>query len=175
MTIDWIKLGGIAALVIGLGAALAGLHHHIYQQGYEAGAARVQAKFDAAAKAAEDKRLADVKAAKDEGDRRVLAQTENANEAQHQTTVAAADLAAARDAAGRLQSRITELERRVRAGDHSTPAGNGAGQPGGDPLDVLIDVFRRTDDAAGQLGDYADKLRVAGLQCERDYDALMPR
>ncbi|CAJ0717687.1 hypothetical protein LMG8323_03669 [Ralstonia mannitolilytica] len=37
---------------------------------------------------------------------------------------------------------------------------------------MLVDVLSRTDSAAGQLGEYADKLKVAGLACERSYDAL---
>lgn len=51
-------------------------------------------------------------------------------------------------------------------------AGTGPGQSGGDTLNVLVNVFSRTDDAGGQPGKYADQIRVAGLACERSYDAL---
>ncbi|MEA1078724.1 hypothetical protein U8M15_27905, partial [Klebsiella pneumoniae] len=76
MTFDWIKLGGIAAVVIGLVLGALGQHHHVYKQGYAAGAAAVQQKFDAAEKAAEEKRLADVQAARAEEQRRTNAQAE---------------------------------------------------------------------------------------------------
>lgn len=39
---------------------------------------------------------------------------------------------------------------------------------------MLIDVLGRSDKASGILADYADQLKVAGLACERSYDALAP-
>ncbi|NMV36912.1 DUF2514 family protein [Ralstonia insidiosa] len=172
MNFDWIKWGGIAAIAVGIVLALAGLHHHIYQQGYTAGAAAVQQKFDAAKEAAEAKRLADVQAARAEEQRRTQAQAEIANDATKQAAAAAADAVAAGAAADGLRARVARLIAAARAASHPTVAGASPGQPGGDPLDVLIDVLSRTDGAAGQLGDYADRLRVAGLACERSYDAL---
>jgi hypothetical protein len=171
---DKIKIAGIAAIVVGLVLALMAVHHHIYKQGYEAGKAEVQAKFDAAVKDAEVKRLADVQAAKLEGERRWKAQQENTNEAIQQVQRAAADAATARTANQRLLSRIAGLERAIRAARDSAAVRPGPGEQGGDPLDVLVGVLQRTGDAAGQLSDYADKLKVAGLKCERDYDALTP-
>ncbi|WP_431068219.1 DUF2514 family protein [Ralstonia holmesii] len=172
MTIDWIKWGGIGALAIGVCLALLGVHHHIYQQGYTAGAAAVQKTLDAAKDAAEQKRLADVQAARAEEQRRTNAQAEIANEATKQAAAAAADAVAAGAAADSLRTRVARLVAAARTSGHPAFAGAGAGQPGGDPLDVLVDVLSRTDGAAGQLGDYADRLRVAGLACERSYDAL---
>lgn len=172
--IDWIKWGGIAAIVVGICAGLAGLHHHIYQQGYAAGAVAVQKQFDAAKEAAEAKRLAEVAAAKAEGDRRVKAQTENANEALKQANQAAADAIAANAATAQLLARANRLVAAYRAAAHSTAGVNGPSQSGADPLDVLVDVLSRSDRASGELAAYADKLRTAGLQCERDYDALTP-
>ncbi|CAJ0704773.1 hypothetical protein LMG19089_03678 [Ralstonia edaphis] len=122
MTIDWVKWGGIAAIAVGVLLGLTALHHHVYKQGYDAGAAHVQQQFDAARDAAEQKRLADVQAA--------------------------------------------------RASGHPTAASAGPGQPGGAPLDVLVNVLSRSDQTSGELAGYADRLRVAGLACERDYDAL---
>lgn len=46
------------------------------------------------------------------------------------------------------------------------------GTPAGDPIGVLADVFRRADDRAGILAEYADRARIAGQQCEAEYDAL---
>lgn len=39
-------------------------------------------------------------------------------------------------------------------------------------LDLLAGLLQRADDEAGILADYADRARIAGQQCERDYDAL---
>lgn len=172
MTIDWVKWGGIAAIAAGVLLGLTALHHHVYKQGYEAGAAHVQQQFDAAKEAADQKRLADVQAARAEEQRRTNAQAEIANEATKQAAAAAADAVAAGAAADSLRARVARLVAATRAASNSAAAGAGPGQPGGDPLDVLVDVLSRTDGAAGQLGDYADRLRVAGIACERSYDAL---
>ncbi|WP_425591458.1 DUF2514 family protein [Brenneria nigrifluens] len=37
---------------------------------------------------------------------------------------------------------------------------------------LLADVLQRADDRAGELAAYADRARVAGLTCERAYDAI---
>ena len=172
MTIDWIKWGAIGALVLGIAMAVYGGLHHLYKSGYAAGAAHVQQQLDAAKEAAEQKRLADVQAARAEEQRRTNAQAEIANEATKQAAAAAADAVAAGAAADSLRARVARLVAAARASGHPAAAGAGTGQPGGDPLDVLLDVLSRTDGAAGQLGDYADRLRVAGIACERSYDAL---
>jgi hypothetical protein len=38
--------------------------------------------------------------------------------------------------------------------------------------DRVADVLGRADERAGELAEYADRARIAGQQCERDYDAL---
>ena len=169
MTIDWVKWGGIGALVLGIAMAVYGGLHHLYKSGYAAGAAHVQQQFDAAKEAAEQKRLADVQAARAEEQRRTQAQAEIANEATKQAA------AAAGVAADGLRARVARLVAAARVTGHSAAASTGPGQPGGDPLDVLVDVLSRTNGAAGQLGDYADRLSVAGIACERSYDALTKR
>lgn len=37
---------------------------------------------------------------------------------------------------------------------------------------LIADVLGRADQRAGELAEYADRARIAGQQCERDYDAL---
>ncbi|VVE82811.1 DUF2514 family protein [Pandoraea sputorum] len=54
-------------------------------------------------------------------------------------------------------------------------ATTGAGTPtvaGTDALDLLAGLFGRVDDAAGRLAEFADAAHIAGLACERSYDAL---
>lgn len=69
-----------------------------------------------------------------------------------------------------------QLSQYVAAARHSaassggTPAGGGA-----DPLDLLAGLFSRADQAAGDLAKFADAAHIAGLACERSYDALMQK
>ncbi|MGC5885747.1 DUF2514 family protein [Ralstonia pseudosolanacearum] len=126
-------------------------------------------------KAALDAARAQIKAvdeARLEERRRTRKLSEIADEAKQQVDTAAADAGRARAESGRLRQRVAELVATSRAAGNSTAASTGQGQPGGDPLDVLVDVLRRTDGAAGELGEYADGLKIAGLACERSYDAL---
>lgn len=84
---------------------------------------------------------------------------------------ATADAAGARDAAGQLQQRVAQLESAARrAACH--PAAVVDGQAAADPIGVLAELQRRADERAGVLAEYADRARIAGRQCEADYDAL---
>ena len=121
----------------------------------------------AATVAAQKAQLAAVAAARVEEQRRTAAQSEIANDANQQRTAALADAFAARAAAGSLQQRVDQL---VAAARHTAAA---AGSPAAsDALDLLADVLGRADERAGELAAYADAARIAGQQCERDYDAL---
>ncbi|OXJ16344.1 DUF2514 family protein [Burkholderia sp. HI2500] len=117
--------------------------------------------------AAQKAQLAAVDAARAEEQRRTAAQSEIAKDANKQRTAALADAFAARAAAGSLQQRVDQL---VAAARH--PAATAGSAPAGDALDLLADVLGRADERAGELAEYADRARIAGQQCERDYDAL---
>ncbi len=54
------------------------------------------------------------------------------------------------------------------------PAGTTAalGATADDPIGVLAYVLGRADERAGILADFADRSRIAGLACEREYDAV---
>ncbi|RQS88083.1 DUF2514 family protein [Burkholderia seminalis] len=120
--------------------------------------------------AAQKAQIAAVAAARAEEQRRTAAQSEIANDANQQRTAALADAFAARAAAGSLQQRVDQL---VATARHPAAA---AGSPAaGDALDLLADVLGRADQRAGELAEYADQARIAGQQCERDYDALTPK
>ncbi|MCA7985146.1 DUF2514 family protein [Burkholderia vietnamiensis] len=109
-----------------------------------------------------------VAAARSEEQRRTVAQSEIAKDANQQRTAALADAFAARAAAGSLQQRVDQL---VAAARH--PAASAGSPAAGDALDLLADVLGRADQRAGELAEYADRARIAGQQCERDYDALI--
>lgn len=111
-----------------------------------------------------------VNTARAEEQRRTAAQSEVAKDANTQRTAALADAFAARAAAGSLRDQIAQLVRTARSGAHS-PSATGS-PPAGDALDLLADVLSQSDQRAGDLAAYADSARIAGQQCERDYDAL---
>jgi len=113
--------------------------------------------------------LAGERAARAESDRRTAAIQEKADHADLAASAARADLAAATDAAGRLRLRLAAAERRRTAGDS---AAADPGPAADSPALVPYDVFARVDDAAGQLGGYADQLRVSLEACVGSYQAL---
>ncbi|WP_080425298.1 DUF2514 family protein [Burkholderia ubonensis] len=105
--------------------------------------------------------------ARAEEQRRTAAQLENAEHAAKDRDQARADAAVAASAADGLRKQVAAL---VAGARH--PATTTGGAPAGDALDLLADVFGRTGDAATELAEYADRARIAGQQCERDYDSL---
>lgn len=157
-------LVAVAALVLSYGAGRVQQHGadtKVFQ------AERNRAALDAARaqiKATDEARI--------EEQRRAKQLSDIANEATQQAAVARADARAAGAAADKLRARVAELASASRATKDTVAAGASSGELGGDPLDVLVDVLRRTDDAAGELSEYADNLRVAALACERAYEAL---
>lgn len=140
-----------------------------------------QSRTDATAYEAERNKAAlsaardQVKAVDDaraEEQRRTAEQTEIANAANKETNRARVDARTAAAASVGLQQRIDQLLAAARSAGNSQAASSSPGKPGGDPLDVLVDVLRRSDSASGELAVYADNLRIAGLFCERAYDSL---
>ncbi|MBR8297458.1 DUF2514 family protein [Burkholderia cenocepacia] len=78
------------------------------------------------------------------------------------------DQAVADAAADGLRKQVAVLVADVRRASAS------AGSPAaGDALDLLADVFGRSDERAGELAKIADERGIAGQQCERSYDALI--
>ncbi|VVE78220.1 DUF2514 family protein [Pandoraea sputorum] len=66
-----------------------------------------------------------------------------------------------------------QLGQYVTAARHSSAAsGSTPADSGTDPLDLLAGLFSRADQAAGDLAKFADAAHIAGLACERSYDAL---
>lgn len=86
---------------------------------------------------------------------------------QAQANRAAADRA--RRAADELRERVAALQANGRAAD---PAAAGKCEAAWQAVDLLADVFRRSDARAGELAAYADAARTAGEACERAYIGL---
>lgn len=102
--------------------------------------------------------------------RRNKAHQEIVNEARKQADRARSDAATARAAAGRLQAELAAYRGRTCP---NTAPGDG-GQAAAAAERVLADVQRRLDEAADRIAGFADQSRIAGLACERKYDALTP-
>ncbi|AOK40853.1 DUF2514 family protein [Burkholderia vietnamiensis] len=123
---------------------------------------------DQSAKVADQARqIKDLTAERDTFRRRTAAQQEIATDAAKERDQARADAVAAASAADGLRRQVVIL---VDGARHSAAAAGGP--PAGDALDLLADVLGRADQRAGELAEYADRARIAGQQCERDYDAL---
>lgn len=109
--------------------------------------------------------------ARKEGERRVTAIRESANEAQKQLEAAYANLDSAADAGRRLREQYNRLSARRCPSPVSPPAV--AGSAPADPTsDLLADVRRRLEEAENETIGFADKSRIAGLTCERDYQII---
>lgn len=164
----WAKALILAAL---LAAGYAAVDHAItvhdrFQQ--EIGEQRVQGRWDRATE--EDnarQRVID--------DKRAQAAQEADHAHSEDLARVAADAARARSASNKLQRRVDDLELLATTGSCAsaqagTP-GQRPGQQGVGAAGMLAYMQRRTDEAAGRIGQYADDLRAAGIQCER-FDAL---
>jgi hypothetical protein len=153
----------LVASVIEIGAGIwAG--HHFTAQAYEAQIAQADA---ARAKAVADA----ASAAQTETARRVQAQQEIAQDAQHAAQAARFDAGRADAAAATLRVQLGAYLAGNR-GAAVDPATVAAGQTAGDAARVLADLFSRADDFAGRMAAAADAARAAGAACERSYDAL---
>lgn len=90
--------------------------------------------------------------------------------ARQQASNAALDRDVAIAASVRLRKQLAAY---VHAG-RAASAAEGS-PPAGDPIGVLADVLGRADQRAGELAEYADSARNAGITCERAYTALITR
>lgn len=162
----WLML---LAACLALAAGYAAWTHH--QR--EIGRAEVQLKWDAAVSQQRAAALAEATANAQESLRRIERQQENQRVQDAQLAQARADAGRNDAAAGQLRDQLAATARRWRAAlDHPATVGDRAAA--GDAIGVLADVLRRADRRAGILAAYADASRAAGLQCERDYQALTP-
>lgn len=104
-----------------------------------------------------------------EEQRRTL-KIQEAQDAEHLARKSAeADARRARTAAERLRDHAAQLAARCSPGNPAPAASSPAASA---PGDLLADMQRRIDDAAGSLAEYADQARIAGQLCERAHDAL---
>ncbi|MEE1922696.1 DUF2514 domain-containing protein [Pseudomonas sp. 148P] len=111
--------------------------------------------------------------ARDEEQRRAAAQQKVKEDAQKEQTAADADAAGADDAGRRLRDEANKLAAGVGCPGTDTAA-VARGKTATAAAMVLSDLLRRADERAGELAAAYDRARIAGLVCERSYDALSP-
>lgn len=99
---------------------------------------------------------------------------EVSNHAQTRIEVLQGDLASARTAADRLRiaARAAAAASASRASESPNPTGGGQGVQDPTPGDLLADVLQRHSVELVSVGEYADRLRVAGEACERSGDSI---
>lgn len=71
---------------------------------------------------------------------------------------------------GRVRDAAAAAAQRARA-QCAGPAAADLGTPASDPIGVLGRVLAEIDDYAGVVAEFADRGRIAGRACEREYDA----
>ncbi|MEX7554460.1 DUF2514 domain-containing protein [Pseudomonas monteilii] len=157
------------ALLILLSALVS--HWAAYQHGRS-----VERTVASQAKAQRDSgdRLAEVigeRDARQEEQRRATAQEEARAHAQEERTIADSGAADADAAGQRLRSDAAEFAAAVSCpGTHT--AAIARGQAATRAAMVLSDLLTRADARAGELAQAYDRAKIAGQQCEREYDAL---
>ncbi|MBA6150327.1 DUF2514 domain-containing protein [Pseudomonas juntendi] len=154
--------------------ALLGSYWLTYQHGRSV--ERAQAAQASAERDSGD-RLAEVlgeRGARQEEQRRATAQEEVRAHAQEERTIADAGAAGADVAGQRLQHEGAKLAATVSCTGTDTAA-VARGQAATRAAMVLSDLLARADARAGELAKAYDRARIAGQQCEQEYDALRVR
>lgn len=120
-------------------------------------------------------RLAEVlgeRSAREEEQRRAQAQEEVRAHAQEERTIADAGSAGADAAGQRLRDEAGKLAATVRCPATDTAA-IARGQAATRAAMVLSDLLTRADARAGELAKAYDRARIAGKQCQLEYESLL--
>ena len=166
----WLGPALVAAALAAGGAWHIWAVHDARKEGDTAGAARVQALWDAAkaqAQAAAASAAAEYRATEQ---RRADAARREIDDAHTRLSAAVADAGRAAAAADGLRNAATA--RRCPAANH--PATAASGPAAASTGDLFSDVLGSLGDRATALAAEADRRGVAGAACERIYESLTP-
>lgn len=162
ITMLWVRVLAVVLAVVALLAGFAYYRASLIADGVDQG---TQAERAVWVKAESDRK--DREAAERD---RLDKQKEESDRETHRLTELAQDHRAAADAAaGKLRNDLATF---VAAAKSPSSAAVGERPAADTALDLLAGLFNRADARAGDLAEYADRARIAGQQCERDYDAL---
>lgn len=103
---------------------------------------------------------------KDSADKDAQASRRKLNEVQIAAAATSRDL-------DRVQSLYREALKRL--SKPAAPALGSPSEPSADPLNLFVDMYTRSERRSIEIGEYADKLKISGLTCERRYDEAKTR
>lgn len=164
----WAKAILIGALLGALAVAVSAYNRH--QQGI--GEARVQARWDAQTVARQQVAIQAQASNATETQRRLDAQRKVIDEQAQSLAQALADNADLRSVGQRLRAAQAAAIASRGRGPASDPTTASISTPADAPGDLLADVQRRIDEATDGVAGFADAAHIAGLGCERSYQAL---
>lgn len=159
----YLPLIKVAAVVALAAAAIWWWNSHNDEQqqiGYGRAMGEVAARE---AKDAEAKRLREIED-QQQADKEAKDAQDQINNLERERDLARAD-------AGRVRNLYLDAAKRGRQAV-ACAAGAGEGEQGTDPIGVFAELLIRADERAEAVAGYADRLRVAGVACERTYDAV---
>jgi uncharacterized protein HemX len=162
----------LALVVAALGASVVGYGYHKEQAGIEIGRKSEKAEWDADTVKNQAQALAESQTNARETLRRLERQQEAQRETDQEIERYRLAAVAADSERSRVLKRADQLVVAATRRAASNPASGSVSTPAGDAAGMLANMYRRTDSFAEVSGRYADALRRAVNQCNRDYDAL---
>lgn len=166
----WVYAALLAVILVGGGGLVASQRYQI-NKGKTTLATERGERATEKLMASENARLLGIANAH-ETDRRLKAQQENQNVQDRELAALRADRDRHAAAGSGLQLRLSAFVAGAKRGASCDSSPLLDRTPADGALDLLAHLFSRADDEAGILADYADRARIAGLKCERDYDSL---
>jgi hypothetical protein len=164
----FVKIAAIAIAAAAVAGAWATFIHHER----DIGRAEVRQAWDGEKRVQLAAAAAEAQVNAKETQRRLERQKESQDGHDQEVTQARAAAAAASDAAGRMRRHAEQLAAAAR-GSCSNSTARGDGKATEDPAGVLAELLGRVVERSRRLAEYGDAARIAGAQCERDYDALI--
>lgn len=158
----------VAAVCIALGAAAAWTAQ---EWRHDARHARLIAEHSQLLEQQAQAVVESVQAALNEEQRRMDELENQRDIAIEQNEALAADVAAGRTVSERLRQQLDALRTRYTS-CHSAAAERGPGQSDIDAIGVLADMYQGLEQRGRAVAEYADRLKIAGLACERSYASL---
>lgn len=113
--------------------------------------------------------VASVEAARSEEARRTAVMEKERDTAIEQTEALAADMAASAAVSERLRRELSAL-RASHAASDAIVTERSQSQQGTDTIGLLAELYARMDESGREVAGYADRVKIAGLTCERIYD-----
>lgn len=121
---------------------------------------------------AENARLSE-QLARQESERMQRGYDEQAAIAREEKAALESDVAKLADVADGVRDELAAFKQRAK--QNACAVVGSKGKPSADPIDLLAVLYARADREAAAIAEYADRLRQAGIACERSADSLAPK